>query len=390
MPQSWWLSRLAALTVLALLLSATGHAGPGKGTPPLFTGISFQQITWLEAPGVPIQSNSDWGVMSFAYKPAPKTWYLNANIKLPGSQRESWFLRNLPLAGEKNPTQMRREAVFLDLRRLGLAKGTDWKSIQAIFSLDTAPSKKAPPVASGSILPVGERNLLLSDALALGKVEPLDPGAPRPILISKIPLSLARLRLANPVRQVPGQGIAGAFARSLDWLNQTFKWVPGLSAQQIYQELLDEGVSTERDLNGNGTRLDEWLEAKDDYSSDLSDGEIETSVWNGEGLFPPVPGIHEEDQEDFLKWLKGELALDADVEIVVGLSGGGSAVFMLTEMFTDKGKTYVRFRFDPEVGDGPQGEEDVVAEIFKGADGKYRFLSDNWKILGAVSEVVDD
>src|SRR5687768_8024227 len=119
MPQSPWLSpsrgeklrtlsRLALLLALVALVPAAGHAG--KGPVPKFLSASFEQVDWLEAPSVPIQADSAWGRLKFGYVPVQRTWYLNAVVKLPGSRRESWFLRNLPLFGERSPARLRRQA----------------------------------------------------------------------------------------------------------------------------------------------------------------------------------------------------------------------------------------------------------------------------------------
>ena len=386
MPKPSW--RLALLLALAALVPGTGQAGKGpKGPAPLFTSISFSQITWLESPGAPLQTNSAWGVLSFAYKPAPKTWFLNANVKLPGGRNEHWFLRNLPLSGEKNPTRTRREAVFLDLRRLGLGDGMDWTSVQAAFSMHTAPLNKAPSMTTSSVLPVGERNVLLDNTLLSSTVEPFDPGVPRPILITRIPRYEFNLRVSRPVQEERGHGVAGAFARSLDWLNQIHKWDPGLDAQDIYEELKLLGVSTHGDDNGNGSKFDEWIQAKDAYSILLSEGEIETTLWDGADIFPPIDGVKEEDQQDFMTWYK-KTPDDADIELVVR-AGNNTVVMMLTECFIEGGRTYVRFRGDDKPDDPSSGdEEDKVAEIFKGADGSWYFLSNKWKIVGAFAEAV--
>jgi hypothetical protein len=255
--------------------------------------------------------------------------------------------------------------------------------------MHTSPLKKAPSMTTSSVLPVGERNVLLDNVFLSRTVEPFDPGEPRPILITRIPRTEFNLRVSRPVQEERGHGVAGAFARSLDWLNQIFKWDPSLSAQKIYDDLVEIGVSTATDKNGNGTRIDEWIEAKDAYCFLLSAGDIVTTLWDGaEDLFPPMAGIKEEDQQDLGDWLKGEMAKDADVEIVVSFSGG-RYVFMLTGMFTEKGKTFVRFRFDDKPGDDIKGdEEEVVGEIYKGNDGNYHLISDDWTIIGGFSEAV--
>jgi hypothetical protein len=378
------LSGLTVLVALAVLIPAAGRAG--KGPVPQFLSASFKQVNWLEAPGAPLQANSIWSTFEFGYRPVAKTWYLNGAVKLPGGRNEHWFLRNLPLFGERNP-RLRREAVFLDLRRLGLADRTDLKSVQAVFSLDNAPRKNSPPVASGSVIPVGDRDLLLDDALGLNKLEPFIPGGPRTIVISQAPKQDVATRLTNRVQERRGQGMAGSFARGLDRLNQIFQWNPTLSSQTIYEDLVRDGVSTAGDLNGNGTSIDEWVEAKDDYAFRLSGGDTATTVWDSANLFPPIPAIREE-KGDFVKWLKAEMAKEGNVQVLVSFSGGRYA-FILTGMFSEKGKTYVRFRFDDKPGDDLKGdEEDLVGEVFKGAGGAYFLLSDAWKIIGGVSESV--
>lgn len=379
-----FLSCLAILAVLAVLVPAAGRAG--KGPVPQFLSAAFEQVNWLEAPGAPVQSNSIWGMFKYSYRPVAKTWYLNGAVKLPGSRRESWFLRNLPLFGERNP-QLRRKAVFLDLRSLGLAEGTDLQSVQTVFSLDTAPRKKPLPASSGSVLPVGNRDLMLEDVLGLNKPEPFVPGAPRLIQISQAPKEDVATRTTNRLQERRGQGLAGSFARGVDRLNRIFNWDPTLSAQKIYEDLVRDGVSTTTDLNGNGTSLDEWVEAKDDYAFRLSGGATATTVWDGANLFPPIPAIREE-KGDFVKWLKAEMAKEGNVQVLISFSGGRYA-FLLTGMFTEKGKTYVSYRFDDKPGDDLRGdEEDMIGEIFKGAGGDYFLGSNAWKILGGLSDSV--
>lgn len=376
------LSLLALL--VALIASSPAFAGPGTGPVPRFLGLTFQQVDWLEAPGVPVLPDSSWGAMSLAYQPVRKTWYLNGAAKLPGSRRESWFLRNLPLFGERNP-RVRREAVFLDLRRLGLAERTDLRSMQIALTLDSALRTTAPPMHLGQIFPVGVRELLLQDALGLASVERPAPGAPRPILIKRKTKEEVR-RVVRPVQERPGESVAGAFARSLDWLNQEFGFQPELSAQDIYEGLTEVGVSTAEDENGNGP-IDEWLDAKNDFAFLFSHGRIETSVWDGADMIPPVEDIPEEDG-DFLEWLDAELDRKADVEIVVDFPGGRS-VFMLTGKYTAGEKTFVRYRYDDKPWDGFLGdEEEFTGEIFVGPDGKYRLGSSDWEIGAAFSEAV--
>jgi hypothetical protein len=133
--------------------------------------------------------------------------------------------------------------------------------------------------------------------------------------------------------------------------------------------------------------MDEHIKAKDQYSSSMSGGRITTSLWDGDNLFPPIQGIQEENQQDFLTWFLARPG-GADIEIVVSHSGVGMVV-ALTASFTDGGRRYVRFRSDENPLDPFSGDdEEKLALIFKGEDGNYYLGSDEWKIVGAFAETV--
>ncbi len=379
--------RIRLLAMLALLVAldpASLTAGPPSSPPPTFLSLAFDQVDWMYGKNDPAKLNSLWGQMSFAYKAARKTWYLNGTVKLPGSRRQSWFLRNLPLDGERNAT-LRRKAVFLDLRNLGLKDGTDWNKVQYMLTLDTALSKKAPQAAKGPVTFVGTRERHVAS------VGPFDPGVPpRPILIVDRPIKTFVPRVVQPLQESEYEHrFAGAFARSLDWLNQTHKFDKNRTAKKILDDLIDEGIGKEEDRNGNGSHFDEWIIAKDVYALLLSGAKIKTSIWDGNNKVPDVQGLLQK-KGDFLDWLDGEWDKNADVEIAV-FHHSYHTFYTLTSFFR-KGKdsASVHFRSDEFPGDDTIGDEfELVVDIYKGEDGTYRFSTDNQRIAFAISESVN-
>lgn len=387
--------RIRLFSTLALLI-ALGPSSLGAGptsSPPQFLSLAFDQVDWLYGENDPAKLDSSWGQVSFSYKAARKTWYLNGSVKLPGSRRQSWFLRNLPLDGEAN-AELRRKAVFLDLRKLGLADGMDWSEVQYELTLDLVLRKQAPQAERGPITTVGTHEHHVPQCFA-SVAGPFDPGAPpRPILIVDASKKRRRPRVVRPLQvSKHSHCVAGSFARSLDWLNERHKLKPGFTVQQIHQDLLDQGVSAAPDTNGNGTSLDEWISAEVAYARSFSGGKIKTSVWDSGNALPAIQGVPEK-KGDLLQWLQGEMDNDADVEIATFRYSGsevvGRSFYMLTHFFTSGGRTYVQYRGDEVPGDDNRGDKfERLAEIYKGADGTYRFKSDSSRIAFAVSEAVN-
>lgn len=383
----------AVLALLVALDPASLTAGPPSSPPPTFLSLAFDQVDWMYGENDPAKRNSLWGQMSFAYKAARKTWYLNGAVKLPGSQRQSWFLRNLPLDGERNPT-LRRRAVFLDLRSLGLKDGMDWSKVQYELTLDTSIRKKAPQAVRGPITTVGTRERDVAQCFGSGPVGRFDPGLPpRPILISVPPKETGPPRVVRPLQERESRHcVAGAFARSLEWLNQIHKFEKDLTVEEIYDDLLEEGVSEDPDANGNGTALDEWILAKAIYARFISGGRIKTKVWDSGNALPTIQGVPKE-EGDFVNWAWGEMDKGADVEVAVFNVSGSTVMsrsfYMLTDHYTSNGRHFVRFRADENPGNAAEGDDfEFEAEIYLGPDGIYRFDSDSHRIVFAVSESI--
>jgi hypothetical protein len=114
---------------------------------------------------------------------------------------------------------------------------------------------------------------------------------------------------------------------------------------------------------------------------------LQTTIWDGASFVPPIVGLDEENG-DFAEWLDREYHEGADIEIGYTWSGGRHVV-MIAKVYDSNGNPFVKFREDEVAGDDTQGDEFAyAAPIRKGANGKYRFLTNEMTIAFAVSERV--
>ncbi len=376
------------------LFSPPSVTPPTVVTPPELRTVTFEQVDWYEADGTIVQANSLYGLMSWTYEPDLRTtFFLNVRAALTPDDDGGWVIRNLPLfAADDANTSARREATYFTLADLGLVfdspaelvVGIDVGRLYVSISVDNEILNDF-PADSTDLVDVGT---VKHWATGLADESPLpgpfaDPGEPEGIKVEGV---ATRVNGARDVRGVQEEGArcaAGAFARSLDWLNREHDLGMQKNAQQIYRELIAAGVSEPND--DNTPARDEWIARKDEYAREQTDGRIVTKVWDRGTTVELIEGVTEE-TGDFAEWLKREIRTE-DVEVAYYYPGNAHIVTVL-EVYTRGGHLYVKYRDDEHQGNNARGDTAVKhAKIYK-VDGEYRFGADRNRIYFAVSESV--
>ena len=219
-----------------------------------------------------------------------------------------------------------------------------------------------------------------SEAAAVRRLGPRLAQAPQ----QPVDLGPNRREAYNGVQEFDRHCMAGAIARSLDWLNREYRFGVELTAQQFYDGLTEAGVTATprtQEFNPMPNRqamvAGQRLAAKTNYVNEIfGPGRIQTSVWDATSGAPNDGNIHTnlpkrspnaQNPEDFDAWLRREWAAGEDVE-VSWTSPKSAHILTLTEVAVDaEGNFKIKYREDrdqrsPERGDsGP-----TDGSIFKG------------------------
>jgi hypothetical protein len=378
------------------LFASTPEAPPTGAEPPELLSVTFEQVDWFESDGTSVQANSLWCLMSWTYTPTlSTTFYLNVRAALTAGDSGAWVIRNLPLfPASGGSTAPRREAAYINLADLGLLFDTPAELVIG-FDID----QLAVSISVGAAV-LNEYEVSPSEAVSVGTSEhrasgiedesPLpgpfaDPGEPARIDVDGVPIAVNTARDVRAVQEGSAKCAAGAFARSLDWLNREHDLGLQKTAQQIYQDLIRAGVS-EPNTDGSPAR-DEWIARKNEYAREQTENRIVTKVWDHGTNVDPIEDVTEENG-DFAEWLKREIRTE-DVEVAYYYPGNAHIVTVL-QVYTRGGSLFVKYRDDERQDDNAHGDAAVKhARIYKVGD-TYRFGTDRNRVYFAVSESVVD
>jgi len=367
---------------------------PTTGGPEM-QGMGFGQLDWYSAvDGSLLLKDSSWGRVDFSYVPdTMTTWYLNicvARTDIPGPS--VWVVQNLPLFSCTRdstaiPLPTYREVAHFNLEELGLMPEQDITELLYGYSLTYLTLEDfylLPADMMFAPIDTIERKANDSPDEPPEPPEPFfDPGAPEGVKGLGPATRKNNERDVGPVQEDDCKCCAGSFARSLDWLNRKYELGMDKTAQEIYDDLIDSGVS-EPNLDGTTAR-DEWIERKDKYAKEQAGDRIFTKVWDGGDYVDTVPGVGEQ-SGDFLEWLKNEIETE-DVEVAYYYPGSAHIV-TIVGVYTKDGDVYVKYRDDETQGDSTTGDAAVKhAKVYE-KDGKYHFGSDKNTLYFGVSESV--
>jgi hypothetical protein len=179
--------------------------------------------------------------------------------------------------------------------------------------------------------------------------------------------------------------MAGALARSLDWLNREYTLGSKKKAQKIYADLVNAGA-TQLPGPGDSAAAAEGkrLSAKQTYVNQEFGGKVVTKTWDP-GTNVDTPTGMTESGGDFAVWLKAEWETE-DVELAFR-STGFAHIVTLTEVAENAdGSFKVKFRDDAQQRDGNGGDNGPKnGKIFQ-SGGTWYFGNTNFPLQFAISE----
>lgn len=354
---------------------------------PLLSNVSFTQADWYGTDGSTVP-DSLWGAMTYQYAPQSTTTYLNvvASNSLTGTV--SWIIKNAPLVSDPDfpqvPVPPRSERIDINLSDLGMQEGEDWQGVFYEIRVEDQPISTWSSSPT-DWLPVNPAVYRFASPDAPG-MAPAAPGAPLGIKNeSKIVKQSAPRKFAS-VEEDDNTCCAGAFARSIDWLNQKHALGINTGAQDIYKRLREAGVSVD---DPGKFDFPDWIKEKNDWVNDQSRRSIVTKVWDSGNILPPISGVPES-TGDFLQWLQNEIDRGEDVEVAHYTSTGAHIVTISDYMLAEDGTVIVHYHDDTEQGkaggDGGVAKKVVLTQL----NGKYYFGSNSQQIYAAVSESVPE
>lgn len=281
--------------------------------------LAFAQIDWLDPNGEPFQPASSWGMVSWSYDPGvSSTHYLSVRAQTKEGAG-LWILKNFPLFETSQGRTALRESSFFDWQELGYEEGEPVEAIEYELALQTEPAAEPAITIGRSTVLVAPEGHALCDEEETG--DPGDdppggaaPGRPQPARSDGTARRGHEERDVRAVQEANRHCVAGAFARSLDWLNREHDLGLGKDATGFYDDLVAAGVS-QRNRGGD----EGWLALKDRYARAQSGNRIVTKLWNfaGEGGLDPIPGIPTDRSTaiSFKDWIQREMADGEDVEV---------------------------------------------------------------------------
>jgi hypothetical protein len=377
------------VAAIVLLAAATATAAASDPKPPHFRlfRVEAAQLDWFASDRAEVSRDTLWLAFEYTYHPlADGDRFLNVVALAPGGN-EAWVIENLPIfedvSGEHKPV---RETAYVNLAQVGLQPGDDLTTICYAASL-TLDLLEAQPTGELGCLDVSTLEYVAGDDESFALAGEFDPGAPEPISFQEKPTKLGvnKKQKFNSVQEGDNQCMAGALARSLDWLNREYTLGSKKKAQQIYADLVKAGA-TQLPGSGDSAAATEGkrLAAKQTYVNQQFGGKVVTKTWDP-GANVDTPTGMTESGGDFAAWLKAEWETE-DVELAFR-SGGFAHIVTLTEVAENAdGSFKIKYRDDGQQRDGNGGDNGPKnGNIFK-SGGTWYFGNTNFPLQFAISE----
>lgn len=345
----------------------------------LLFDVDFVQLDWYDTDSTLAVENSVWGRFDWSYYTDDSlTYYLNLTISNGGSYQ--WMVQNLPLFPTL-PVKERREGVYLDLEDLGISDGEEIGAITYVATVTPEPLLTQP------VTPILPATFTSEDRFAWDRhydVEPPMAASPAPVNV-RVPATATQIGSDRDVGAVQEGNcccMAGSIARSVDWLNRTHALGINANAQEIYDGLRTAGVS----VPGEDVTVEDWIEAKVDYTDMNCQDRIVTKVWDrGNTFIGPIAGLSESN-EGLIDWLKREIKTE-DIELAYcwwdPASGTWKAhIVTIVDVFEDtNGDIYVKYREDGQQGNSAAGDSGVLTAKLAPHDGGWYGLGSTGNFL---------
>ena len=363
------------------------------------TDLLFQQTNWLAPDDTVLEADSRWGSMTFSYDPDPSTTqYLNLALANSADGPRVWAVQNLPLPYVDNGVfAARRETVHVNLADLGYNVGDNWDQTHFTVSVNSTISTSVPSgtLSPSSVFDLNYNSWESTSTFGTG----FSAGTPTTIAITEP--SGTRVHARHDLRTLEEgklKCMAGAFARSLDWLNRKHNLgLPGITS--IYDGLIAEGVSDPGSFSFAWTDHAKWINAKQSYLTKKAPGRVNTKIIDLTGMVAETPGTPQQEGGDLWAWLRQEWQHGEDIEIAYKqYNEEGEFVarhigaIVDLEFGPDGNPTILRTEDDVRQGE-PGGVSTLTGKLMRNWNGSgydYCIGGYEWKIEYAVSESVPE
>lgn len=374
--------RRVAVTALLLGLALPGQPVRAQAS---VSDLVFEQLSWFDDAGTVLFPHSSWGTLAMTLHPDPSAFHY-LNVVASAGSAPAWVVQNWPIFPALLLAEDRQQVDF-SIRELGIAPGTPLSALDALVTVDLLPRGTA-PTGAPSAFGVASALSTVCGCTCTAGAPPADVGEPAGHKARGAAEGALREHAIPPVQQdvytvSGGTCMAAAFARSLSWLNTEYRLGSRRTAQQIHDDFVATG-------GGRAATRTEVLANKVRWAGDEYGGRIVTKVIDLRDVIGAIPGVREAPAAtDLVEWLKTELATE-DVEVAYA-----GHMVTLASIFTQDGKTYVKYRTDEHPTDRTKGDGAMrTAQIEKVGD-RYVFRPDRdvsntlWaNVLYGVSESV--
>lgn len=342
--------------------------------------ISFLQADWFDGDGTLHVADSSWGRMDFDLIPdATDIYYLNVSALSTGGS-DAWIVQNLPLFSADIGSADPRQSVDFDIKELGVSVGDALGSIEITYTI-TPSILISNPTGPATVFSVDSIDYLMAGGTKPTDVPFEDPGSPAGHKAD------AEVKKEDVIqhKNVPGvqegnkRCLAGAFARSIGWLNVEYKLGSEKTAQQVYNDLRAKDVgSTTGDATV--TTYEQDIKAKDTYLKTIHASE--TKIRDLSNGIDDITGVDEDTTTDPIEWLRAMLKTE-DVELDYGRH-----IVTITSVWKQGDKTFIKFRDDEKQGNDAVGDSsEKEAQIYKSGD-KYYFRAKDSKLSFQIRSLI--
>lgn len=355
--------------------------------PTAVTDLTFQQVNFQDTSLVIQHENSSWGYVEFQpYLNGSEYGYFSIAAQA-GNGPIVWIVQNFPIFPDTIRTWNPRQGVDFDINLLGLSSGTNLPAINfSWFLTDTAVA--TPPGLLEHYVLVGDLARLSFGANLATTYHPITPGNPYGCIFP-LPIFTDVILHDSTAEVQEGRSrcLAGAFARSIDWLNRNDTLGNTQTAQDIYDDLVDAEVGS----SGPGaSTYEEDIAAKDSILKKV-DARGKTKVLDLCDAVGPIPGgdVPEETGTDLLKFICDNLK-GKDIELHYD-----GHIITVTGKFKVGNKTFLKYRDDEKQGDDTKGDKaEKTGELKKNpTTGKYEFAGEGgagfFDVKAAIVEWID-
>lgn len=371
---------LAVATVIGVnTIPAQSAIVVNEISPITLTNISFSQWDWFDENDL-LQQDSLWGSIDIDFFPDPLDIYY-LNVVADAGIGSGWIVQNLPLF-PNSLASLSGQSVNFNIGDIGGSSGTDLTNINALITVNLLPLNAAPV---GTMMPMSvstfERRATCGTLGAFGGAggDVSEPAGHK--ARGEVTQKISHNNVPS-VQEDQNKCLAGAFARSIGWLDQEHKLNSGKTAQEIYKELRDQGLGVIPYTKG--------VEAKANFLKSINT-KATTKILDTQNKIPKIPGVSEE-RGDLIEWLYKELPTE-DVELHYLIPGRENGhIITVTGIYMQGGKTFITYRDDEYQNDPTKGDQrEKEGELRKNAQGVYWFNDENnraFQVFIAISESV--